>query len=186
MTNSNILPGMISNSLEIFVVENISKAIHKGKVIDLTELPLGIIELLKEAIKSDKQLELALHDMHPNSEWKRIEQFATCRFGGLDHNDDFSPEGKLQDGEYWQCPKRGTCLHEGVICKLPVVNNHRLTKDDIKLMQFSSTEMTNEVIAEEMNMPLGTFHKAKAQLHQILGIQTKQGITRLCSFLNLI
>jgi hypothetical protein len=66
------------------------------------------------------------------------------------------------------------------------LSNKLLTNDDIKLMQFSSTEMTNEVIAEEMNMPLGTFHKAKAQLHQILGIQTKQGITRLCSFLNLI
>ena len=53
-------------------------------------------------------------------------------------------------------------------------------------MQLSSTELTNDVIAEEMNMPLGTFHKAKAQLHQILGIQTKQGITKICSFFNFI
>ena len=186
MTNSNILPGMVNRSVEVFVVENITKALHNGKVIDFTELPLGIIELLKEAIKSDKQLELALHDWHPTSEWKRLEQFATCRLGGLDYNDDITPDGKIQDGEYWPCPNRGSCQYEGVICKLPVINNHRLTTDEIKLMQLSSTELTNDVIAEEMNMPLGTFHKAKAQLHQILGIQTKQGITKICSFFNFI
>jgi hypothetical protein len=50
MTNSNILPGMVNRSVEVFVVENITKALHNGKVIDFTELPLGIIELLKEAI----------------------------------------------------------------------------------------------------------------------------------------
>jgi hypothetical protein len=61
-----------------------------------------------------------------------------------------------------------------------------MSTEEIKLMQLSSTELTNDVIAEEMNMPLGTFHKAKAQLHQILGIQTKQGITKICSFFNFI
>jgi hypothetical protein len=186
MTNSNILPGMVNRSIEVFVVENETKAIHNGKVIDFSELPLGIVELLKEEIKKDTAVELALHDWHPFSEWKRVEQFATCRLGGLDHSDDITPCGKIQDGEYWNCPNRGKCQYEGTLCKLPVINNHRLNKEEIKLMQYSTTEMTNEVIAEEMNMALGSFHKAKAQLHQILGIQTKQGITKYCSFFNLI
>ena len=184
--NSNILPGMVNNSLEVFVVENVTKAIHKGKVIDFTELPLGIIELLKEAIKNDKQVALALHDWHPFSQWKRIEQYASCRLGGLDYNDDITADGKFQDGEYWPCPKRGTCQYEGIICKLPIVNDHRLSPEDVKLMQLSTTEKTNEVIAEELDMPLGSFHKAKARIHQILGIQTKQGITKFCTYLNLI
>lgn len=186
MTNSNLLPGMVNRSVEVFVVENVTKAIHNGKIIDFTELPIGIIELLKEAIKNDKQAELALHDWHPQSQWKRIEQFATCRLGGLDHADDITEDGILQDGEYWACPNRGTCQYEGTLCKMPIINNHRLSHHDVKLMQLSSTEMTNEVIAEEMNMPLGTFHKAKAYLHSVLGIQTKQGITKFCLFFNLI
>lgn len=186
MTNSNILPGMMSKELEIFVVENAVKAIHNGKVIDFTEFPLGIIEMLKEKIKSEKEVELALHDWHPHSQWKRLEQFVSCRFGGLDYTGDINQKGEMQDGEYWSCPNRGKCQYEGVVCKMPLVNGHRLTSEDIKLMQLSSTEKTNEVIAEEMNMPLGTFHKAKARVHSILKVQTKQGVTRIGQYLNLI
>lgn len=185
-TNSNILPGMMSKELEIFVVENAVKAIHNGKVIDFTEFPLGIIEQLKEKIKSDKQVELALHDWHPNSQWKRLEQYVSCHFGGLDYQADILPTGEMQDGEYWACPNRGKCQYEGVICKLPMINGQRFTNEDVKLMQLSTTEMTNEVIAEEMGMALGSFHKAKAKLHALLGVQTKQGITKFCSFFNFI
>lgn len=183
--NSNLLPGMVNNSLEFFVVENIVKAIISGKIIDFTEIPIGILELLREEINKDENVKLALLDMHPDSKWKRLEQFVTCRFGGLDFHGDIT-DGQFQNGEYWPCPKRGTCPHEGVVCKLPVVNDYRLTSEDIKLMQLSATEKTNEVIAEEMDMAMGSFHKAKANIHQNLRVQTKQGITKVCTYLNLI
>ena len=185
MNNSNILPGMVNNSLEIFVVESVVKAIHSGKVIDFTEMPLGVIELLKEHMRKDEKVLLALHDMHPFSEWARLEQFAKCRFGGLDHQADFK-EGIFQDGEYWDCPVRSSCPHNGVICKLPVINDHRLTDKEVEIMQLSTTELTNDIIAEKMKMPAGTFHKEKKQLHHILKVQTKQGITKICNYLNLI
>lgn len=182
---SNVLPGMMCNSVEFFVVENVVKAILTGKVIDFTEIPIGIVELLREEIYKDEYVKLSLFEMHPDSEWKRLEQFVKCRFGGLDFQGDIK-EGNMQDGEFWDCPKRGQCAHEGVVCKLPVVNQHRLSAEDIKLMQFSSTELTNEVIAEEMNMAMGSFHKAKASLHQKLHVQTKQGIAMISTRLNLI
>lgn len=185
MNQTKILPGMVNNSVEIFVVENVVKAIRRGKVIDFTDLPLGIIQRLKEEINKDKQLKLALHDMHPDSSWKRLEQFAKCRFGGLDFQGDIT-EDAIQDGEYWDCPNRGNCAYEGIVCKLPMINNHRLTSQEIQLMQLSSSEKTNDVIAEEMNMPAGSFHKAKAILHSILGVQTKQGVTKACTLLNII
>lgn len=53
-------------------------------------------------------------------------------------------------------------------------------------MQFSSTEKTNEVIAEDMEMTMGTFHKQKKQLHDFFGVQTKQGLTMIATFLNII
>jgi DNA-binding NarL/FixJ family response regulator len=57
---------------------------------------------------------------------------------------------------------------------LPIINGQRITKEEIKLLQLSSTDMTNEVIAEEMNLCLGTFHKLKKHVYAWLGIQTKQ------------
>jgi hypothetical protein len=185
MKQSNVLPGMFGSSIEFFVVENIVKTMMSGKVIDFTEIPAGIIELLREEINKDENVKLALYEMQPESDWKRLEQFVKCRFGGLDFRSDLQ-EGQFQDGEYWDCPVRSTCKHAGTVCKLPMVNGHRLTYEDIKLMQLSSTEMTNEVIAEELHMPMGSYHKAKASLHKNLSVQTKQGITKHCVALNLI
>lgn len=182
---TNVLPGMICNSVEFFVVENVLKAILSGKVIDFNEIPIRIVELLREEINKDEKVKEALVQMHPDSDWKRLEQFVMCRLGGLDFNADIK-DGQIQDGEYVSCPKRGICPHEGVVCKFPKINDYRLTSEDIKLIQYSTTEMTNEVIAEEMDMPMGTYHKHKTKLHQIFKIQTKQGLTKAATMLNLI
>jgi len=73
-----------------------------------------------------------------------------------------------------------------VLCKLPLYNNIRLTKTDVQIMQLSCTEKTNEVIAEEMNLPMGSFHKAKKYIHELFGVQTKQSLVQMCVFFNLI
>lgn len=185
MNTVKVYPGMMCNSVEFFVHENDLKFIQHGTVKDFTELPFATIAILKEEIDNNNDVKLALHDMHPNSDIKRTEQFAKCRFGGLDFCPDIN-SNILQDGEYWPCPNHGNCPHEGVLCKLPKFNETRLTKTDVQLMQLSSSEKTNEVIAEEMNLPLGTFHKAKKYIHELLEVQTKQGIAQICIFFNLI
>lgn len=183
--NLQAFPGMLDQSTEFFVYEDKLKVIQHGNIKDLSDLPLQTIEILKQEMKADKEVNLALHDLHPTSKFKRIEQFITCRFGGLDFNSDVQ-DGKLQDGEYWECPKRGSCPHEGVLCKLPVVNNERLTKTDVQLMQLSSSEITNDVMAETIGMPFGTLHQAKKQLYKKLGVQTKQRCAIIANKLGII
>lgn len=185
MNSNNVLPGMVSEDVEMFVDNKELKVIQSGRIIPFCEVSLSVIELLKENINKNIDVKLALHDLHPTSEIKRIEQFAMCRFGGLDFKGDIS-NGILQDGEYWPCPRKGNCAHEGVLCKLPIVNDYRLTNEDVLLMQLSSTEKTNEVIASEMNLPMGTFHLKKKNLYGNLGTMCKQTVARLSSFLNLI
>lgn len=182
--NRNLIPGLVDDNVEMFVQNDDLKVIHQGKVISFDELPVSIKELIKEEMYVEKNVLRALNIMHPNSIEKMVEQFAKCRLGGLDFQADIK-NGQIQDGEYWPCPKHGSCEHEGVLCKLPKFNKTRLTKQDIQLMQLSTTEKTNEVIAEEMNLPLGSFHKAKKYIHEVLGVQTKQGITLICAHLNL-
>src|SRR5690606_32617200 len=99
---------------------------------------------------------------------------------------DISETGKLQDGEYWECPLRGKCTSEGVLCKMPKVGAERLTPTEIKLIQLSTTDKTNDVIAEEMQLPLGSFHKSKKLLYNKLNINTKQCLTRMAMALNFI
>lgn len=185
MTQNKLHPGMVDGAIELFVVENEVKAIQKGKVYSFEELPYSIFQFLKEAIAADKEAQKVLEEMHPVSEYRRIEQFAHCRFGGLDYTADFG-SGESQDGEYWPCPKHGNCAAEGILCKLPEINGSRITKSELKLIQLSTTTMTNEVIAEEMNLPKGTFNKKMKDLHSKVGAYTKQCMTRIAVLHNII
>lgn len=185
-TRTNAMyPGMLCSSTEFFVSENETKIIQSGKVLPFCDISLGTLQLLQETIDADPAVVLELHDMHPDSNMKRVEQFARCRFGGLDFEGDIR-DGKLQDGEYWSCPNRGTCKSEGILCKLPSYNDQRLTKQEVLLLQLTSTNKTNEVIAEELNLPMGSFHKAKKFLYGKLNIQTKQEGVVVSFLLNLI
>ena len=184
--NRKLYPGMTSDrSLEIFAHEGDLKVMKDGHVKSFTDLAFSDIVVIKEAIDADAEVKLALHDMHPDSEAKRIKQFAFCRLSGLDFQPDIV-DGKLQDGEYVDCPKRGACPHEGLLCKMPIINNERLTKQDVHLLQLSSSEMTNDVIAQTMDLAFGTLHLAKKNLYKKIGAQTKQRCAVVANFLGLI
>ena len=106
-------------------------------------------------------------------------------FRGLDFQGDIK-NGELQDGEYWPCPNHGKCQFEGVLCKLPLVNGQRLTKQEVDLIKLSSTDKTNDVIADDLGIPLGTFHQLKHKLYEKFVVQTKQELTKLSALINII
>ena len=53
-------------------------------------------------------------------------------------------------------------------------------------MQHSSSELTNDVIAEKMGMAMGTLHQAKKILYKKIGVQTKQRCAVVANYLGLI
>ena len=184
-TTNRQFPGMGDSGIEFFISDKETKMIQHGKVLPFSEIPFATLKMLDEAIHADININLELHDMHPTSNLKRIEQFARCRFGGLDFVGDII-DGQLQEGEYHDCPLHGNCKSEGILCKLPSYNGQKLSSQDVHLMQLLSTPKTNDVIADEMHLPMGSFHKAHRQLYDKLGIQTKQENTRIAFSLNLI
>lgn len=170
-------PGMACDAIEIFIDNDDKlKAIENGQVKNFTDLSFFAVGVLREYIQKDDLVRAALLDFHPNSEIKRLEQFARCRFGGLDFEGDIV-SGNLQDGEYWPCPFHGNCKYEGILCKLPKVNGQRLSQKEIKILKLTQTDVTNDVMADILNMCLGTFHMIKKELYKKLGIQTKQEAT---------
>ncbi len=184
-TNTKLYPGMNGSGIEFFTVESEVKVISGGKIYNFTELSFPIIQLLREEINNNKVLKMALLDWHPKSEFSRLEQFAKCRFGGLDFEADIK-SNQLQSGEYWDCPIRANCANNGLVCSAPKYNEQELTPIDIALMKHTSTSETNEVIAEKLFLPLGSFHKAKKILYDKLCVQTKQEVALIASRLNII
>jgi len=186
MTMQKIIPGLLDNTFEFFNLEGDLKFINDGKLKSFTEAPASVIIMLREAIEKNPEAKSILMEWHPESEFNQLKKFASCKFGGIDYSADIK-DGELQQGEYWECPMAGNCIGEGVICTSPIYNGHILSKTEIQLIKLSTTEKTNEAIADELSLPMGTFHKYKHQLYEKLGfIQTKQCLTKIAINLNII
>lgn len=186
MQQQKLLPGMVDDSVEFFTSDDGKiKYIHQGHVNCISQLPCWLSKTLNEYIDNHPEVKMHLERMHPDSEIKQLHQFISCRFGGLDYSGDII-DGKIQETEYSHCPLRGNCKSEGVLCKMPVVNGHTLTSTEIKIIQLSTTDKTNEVIADELGLALGTFHKYKQSIYDRCAVLTKQCLTKLAYSLNLI
>lgn len=185
-TSNKFYPGMVNSAVEIFKKYDDLKFIAEGRVMSYQNAPFAIISIIDEAINEVENAKQILEEWHPNSPMKQNKQFAWCRFGGLDYSADII-DGVLQDGEYHECPKRGKCVGEGLLCKLPIYKGTRLTVQMVQLMKLLCTTDTNTVIAEKMNLPDGSYHLLKKKLYAALGgIQTKQEVALIARHLNIV
>ncbi len=140
---------------------------------------------MKEAIDKEPITFQILNEWYPQSELKRLVQFGSCRFGGLDFHPDVIGF-KLQEGEYTECAAREFCPGSGILCHMPKYNGVSLEFLEIKILQALATNDTNENIASKLSMALGSFHLAKKKLYEKLSIQTKQEAAMISRDLNLI
>ena len=112
-------------------------------------------------------------------------QFASCRYGGLDFKADIV-DYELQDGDYCECPNRGKCPAEGIICKPPKYKGVEISFFEIRILKHLVSTDTNENIASKLGLPQGSFNLAKTTLYKKLNIQTKQEAAMVAVELNLI
>src|SRR5690606_15223935 len=146
-TKQRIYPGLLCKSIEFFTQGKKFKVITGGKVKDFVNAPYSIHQILKEETSKDPAANELLHSWYPESELKRLTQFGSCRFGGLDYHPDVK-NSKVQDGEYSFCSARGHCPGEGILCKSPKYRGTDLSFLEISLLQSLSGIDTNENIAD--------------------------------------
>lgn len=185
MKGAKLYAGLACNNVEFFSDGSALMMFSGGRVRAFSELPFFHVQAIREAIKSSPQVDVHLRQMHPDSEMKRIEQFAICNFSGLDHHPDIA-NGQLQEGEYWDCPKRGLCPAEGILCKKFRYNGSELEQVEIRMIKLLTTDMTNEAMADELLLPLGTFHLIKKKLYEKLAVSTKQELTLIAVAANIV
>tara|TARA_R100000306_G_C4366297_1_gene137800 strand:- start:229 stop:795 length:567 start_codon:yes stop_codon:yes gene_type:complete len=185
-TTNNFYPGLFGPDVEIFNHPDQGlKILSDGQVKPFSQAPFALIAILLEKMEAEPESKKILEQWHPGSSMKQVHQFAGCRFGGLDYEADIK-DNQLQDGEFHPCPHRGGCSAEGILCKMPIINGTRLTLQVVKLMRLLSGTDTNEVIAEKMDLPLGTYHLLKKQLYATLGVQTKQEVALISRNLTIV
>lgn len=181
-----VLPGMLCDAVEFFNNGQNVKVIMNGVIKRFNELPTPIYQLLNEEMHRNTAALEILKEWHPDSESAQIEEFTRCRYGDLGSEGDLI-DGKFGPPEFWDCPKRGTCKGEGIICALPNYQGKKLSPKEVQLLKLITTPMTNEAIASDLTLALGSFHQLKQKLYAKLGgIQTKQEATLRALELNII
>lgn len=186
MINQNYYPGMINSEIEFFTTGETLTFIQNGKMLPFSKIDSTIYKMLKDEMHKDIDAHLALMDWHPNNEQMQVEQFTKCRYGGLDFNADITASGRVQKGEYWECPLRTNCKSAGLVCKNIKVHHQPITIDEVQLIKLLVTDMTNDVIAMELKIALGTLHLKKRVLYEKLEISTKQELTIFAFQYNII
>lgn len=189
MENSNvqpkIYPGIICGGAEIFNDGQDVKLLFNGKVSPFSAAPFQLIDILSNEIEKDPAVSEILEEWYPNSVNARIEKYASCRFGGLDFQADITKCG-VQDGEYHNCPLVLKCKGAGIVCKMPNYKGKRLNSQYVGLMKLLCTTSTNEAIASDLRLPMGTYHLLKKKLYALLEVQTKQEIALISRDLNIV
>ena len=185
MTSTKLYPGMCDDSLEFFYIQEEDRlmAITEGTVVDYEELPSSKTQFLDVLIESEHDVKEILSSWSEcRSEQKR--KLAECRFGGLNFTPDFNNGSYVPDS--YDCPHKNSCNGFGVVCKPLVHNGYTLNATDEKAIKLLISSKKNTVIAEELNMPLGSFEVYRTRLYNSLRISTKQELASVVFFLGLI
>lgn len=185
MTSTKLYPGMCDDSLEFFYIQEEDRlmAITEGMVVDYEELPSSKTQFLDVLIESESDVKEILSSWSmTRSEQKR--KLAECRFGGLNFTPDFNKGSYTPDS--YDCPIKESCKGFNIVCKPLVHNGYTLNLTDEKAIKLLISSKKNTVIAEELNMPLGSFEVYRTRLYNSLRISTKQELASVVFFLGLI
>ena len=167
---TRIYPGMLDSSKEYFNSGTNVMMIHNGSTKNFDDVPEH--PELAKMILDDKDLQAVLQQWHGNDAKQQQKTLARCRFGALNFFADINDDELTHD--YIDCPERGKCAGENIICQPPVVNGEQISDCELAILKEVSGDDTNIAIAKKLGLPLGTLNVKKTNLYQKLGLYTKQ------------
>lgn len=111
-----------------------------------------------------------------------VRRFCKCNLGLLDSTK-IDMENGLLNLERVQCPLRGECKHEGVIC-CPKVN-HKLSQSELRVMRLVYDGMNNEDIAQQLYLSPHTIKNHIKSVYAKLGIHEKAEFVKYADKFNI-
>lgn len=128
---------------------------------------------LKFIIENENGLKEILSKMSGKDERKMQKKLASCRFGALNFEADFDIHGNASH-DFIDCSERGNCIGENIVCKPLTLNGEEITAKQLDILRGCASNLTNEALADTVDMPLGSFNVLKNKTYRQLKIQTKQ------------
>lgn len=116
-----------------------------------------------------------------------LEQLLICNYGGFDHRADMI-DGQLQVPEFWDCPNRGKCKFEGIVCdKLETASGEFLTHREIQVVRLCATGFLDKEIAIQLNgISVKTVTTHMRNIRRKTKLFRKPDLTRFAHLNNLV
>lgn len=165
-------PGMIDHSIEYFTA---GEDVFKMKNGNIVRFENDSHPELEDILRNDAPLEQVLSEMCGGNHTTMLMKLADCRFGGLNFEPDFIDGTFTHD--HRDCPLRGSCIGEGIVCKSITINGQPITEPEIAILRECATNNKNIAIASNLDMPLGTLNVYKTRIYDKFGFVTKQQST---------
>lgn len=161
---------MENQGIEFFATKgDVYMVCPDGDVKNFSQFPTSVLNRLRAEIEKDPKLEAALRQISENC-IDELKQFVRCRFGAFNNQGDLVDD-KLH-AEYVDCEKRGTCRHEGIICR------SELTARELQITRYIADDLADKQIADRLNISPFTVNNHRVNIERKLNLASKIGIAR--------
>lgn len=167
------------NDLEFYIYDNELWCIfpdgRNEKITEGSELVKPILEAIREFYPEAYADLMKWYQKSsarvPYFQFLMVNRFCKCNFGNLDNTKkDINRKG-LFNFEHVQCPLRGECTHENIVCN-PKFNS-RISDAEMRVMKLVNDGMSNEEIASELYLSPHTVKNHIKSVYLKLGIHEK-------------
>lgn len=176
MNQVKLPAGLMDCSIEFFMQNGELFFLHQGMVQPFIELPIDYANMLSEDLEKHPQAIKALDELGIFDPIKRLEKYASCRYGGFSFSPDFTPQGE-NNPEFWDCGKHGNCPFEGKLCTQIQAKHGRITRREADYIRLAAQDLCDKQIAEHLFISDYTAKKHRQNVTRKIGCASKAGIT---------
>lgn len=123
--------------------------LSQGIVHLFKELPLNVMDDLRDELASDIKALKGLRLMGLTSEDEMLEQYNYCNRGALNSTPDISTTGK-KTKEFVECGRHGHCMGENKVCSPLCINGEHITHREFECLKLIGIGLTYKRITVEM------------------------------------
>jgi len=179
--------GLLDDNVEFFASADFDVFCTKsGRVLGFNEFDEILYSLIEQDMYRFPVKMDCLTSMGLTQRLDRIKQYLICNYGGFDLSADVK-DGKLTATEYWACPNRGNCPHEGKLCdSLRTDTGNHLTRREIEVLKLIASGEIDKIIADKLKLKLHTVTAHNRNIRVKTGLFRKPDLTRFAIQKNLI
>jgi DNA-binding CsgD family transcriptional regulator len=175
---NKIPAGLVDHNYEFFVSPNVAlSAITGGSVKSFDDLGDDVLQVIEKQMRRYPAKLREIGKMGIIGTRDVIKQFLICNYGGFDHHADMV-EDQLMPTEYWPCPLRGSCAHEGILCdKFKTDTGEYLNKREMQVLKLIAAGSLDKEIAEQLTISIHTVTTYTQNIRRKTGLLRKPDLT---------